>query len=70
MRSNFVPARRFANHLDFQDQLDAWCDRVNQRVHRTIRAVPAERLAEERTRMRPLPEQLPDTGESRARCSS
>ena len=60
MRSNFVPGRRFANHLDFQDQLDSWCDRVNQRVHRTIRAVPAERLLEERARMRPLPERLPD----------
>ena len=34
---------------------------VNQRVHRTIRAVPAERLVEERARMRPLPEHLPDT---------
>jgi len=61
MRSNFVPGRRFANHLDFQDQLDSWCDRVNQRVHRTIRAVPAERLLEERARMRPLPGRLPDT---------
>jgi hypothetical protein len=29
-------------------------------VHRTIRAVPIERLAEERTRMRALPERLPD----------
>jgi hypothetical protein len=46
--------------LDFQLQLDGWCDRVNERVHRTIRAVPAERLAEERTRMRPLPDRLPD----------
>jgi hypothetical protein len=61
MRSNFVPGRRFANPLDFQDQLDSWCDRVNQRVHRTTRAVPAERLVEERARMRPLPEYLPDT---------
>jgi transposase len=61
MRSNFVPGRRFANHLDFQDQLDSWCDRVNQRVHRTIRAVPAERLVEERARMRPLPDRSPDT---------
>jgi transposase len=60
MRSNFVPGRRFANHLDFQDQLDSWCDRVNQRVHRTIRAVPAERLLEERQRMRSLPDRLPD----------
>jgi hypothetical protein len=61
MRSNFVPGRRFANPIDFQDQLDGWCDRVNQRVHRTVRAVPAERLVEERARMRPLPGRLPDT---------
>jgi hypothetical protein len=61
MRSNFVPGRRFANHLDFQDQLDRWCGRVNQRVHRTIRGVPAERLLEERARMRPLPDRLPNT---------
>jgi hypothetical protein len=61
MRSNFVPGRRFANQIDFQDQLDSWCDRVNQRVHRTVRAVPAERLVEERARMRPLPGRLPDT---------
>jgi hypothetical protein len=61
MRSNFVPGRRFANPIDFQDQLDRWCDRVNQRVHRTVRAVPAERLEEERVRMRTLPGRLPDT---------
>ena len=60
MRTNFEPGRTFANHLDFQAQLDAWCDRVNGRVHRTIRAVPAERLVEERARMRALPERLPD----------
>jgi hypothetical protein len=60
MRTNFEPGRRFANHLDFQDQFDGWCERVNQRVHRTIRAVPAERLVEESARMRPLPQLLPD----------
>jgi hypothetical protein len=60
MRSNFEPGRQFANPLDFQLQFDAWCDRVNQRVHRTIRAVPTERLVEERARMRPLPGRLPD----------
>lgn len=65
MRSNFLPGRKFANHLDFQDQLDAWTDRVNQRVHRTIRAVPAERLAEESQRMRPVPARLPDTDRRR-----
>jgi transposase len=61
MRSNFEPGRVFANHLDFQDRLDAWTDKANSRVHRTVRAVPAERLAEEKMKMRPLPARLPDT---------
>lgn len=60
MRSNFEPGRVFANHLDFQDRLDAWTEKANGRVHRTIRAVPAERLAEEQTRMRLLPARMPD----------
>ncbi len=60
MRSNFLPGRRFANHLDFQDQFDRWCGKVNQRVHRTVRAVPAARLAEESLRMRPVPDRWPD----------
>ena len=61
MRSNFEPGRVFANHLDFQDRLDAWTDKANRRVHRTIRAVPAERLAEEKRGMRSLPPRMPDT---------
>jgi transposase len=61
LRTNFEPGRSFANELDYQAQLDDWCKRANQRTHRTLRAVPAERLAEERERMRPLPARLPDT---------
>lgn len=60
LRSNFEPGRRFANELDLQRQLDGWCDRINQRLHRTVRAVPLERLAFEQERMRPLPQRLPD----------
>ncbi len=60
MRTNFEPGRVFANHLDFQDRLDAWTEKANGRVHRTIRAVPAERLVQERERMQPLPGRLPD----------
>lgn len=60
MRTNFEPGRSFAGELDFQLQLDDWCDKVNARVHRTTRAVVSERLAEERARMRPLPERMPD----------
>lgn len=61
MRTNFEPGRSFVNELDYQHQLDAWCDKVNARVHRTTRAVVAERLVAERERMRPLPEPMPET---------
>ena len=61
MRTNFEPGRRFANELDYQHQLDAWSDKVNQRVHRTTRAVVCERLVAERERMRPLPQPMPET---------
>ena len=60
MRTNFEPGRRFANALDFQLQLDGWCAKVNQRVHRSVRAVPIERLIQEQRRMRPLPDPMPD----------
>jgi transposase len=62
LRSNFEPGRSFASPEHFQASLDEWFEnRANTRLHRGIRAVPAERLAEERERMRPLPEQMPDT---------
>jgi transposase len=60
VHGNFEAGRQFANELDFQLQLDAWCDKVNSRVHRTTRAVVAERLAEEHELMRPLPELMHD----------
>jgi transposase len=62
LRSNFEPARVFANPADFQKQLDRWFQvRANPRFHRGIRAVPSERLLEERKRMRALPTPLPAT---------
>jgi transposase len=61
MRTNFEPGRAFCSELDYQAQLDEWTERANRRLHRGIRAVPAERLAQERERMRPLPERPPDT---------
>jgi len=61
VHGNFEAGRRFANPLDFQDQLDRWCEKINARVHRTTRAVVSERLASEHERMRPLPVALPDS---------
>jgi transposase len=61
VHGNFEAGRRFANHLDFQDQLDRWCDRINERKHRTTRAIVSKRLARERERMRALPSPMPGT---------
>src|SRR5262249_13736651 len=61
VHGNFEAGRRFANHLDFQDQLDRWCERINARTHRSTRAVVSERLAQERERMRALPGRMPDS---------
>jgi transposase len=59
--TNFEPGRRFANELDFQDQLDAWFLKVNARRHKTLRERPADRLREELQVMMALPEAMPDT---------
>ena len=61
LRSNFEPGRAFASPGHFQGELDSWFEKANRRLHRGIRAVPAERLVEERGRMRPLPGRMPET---------
>jgi transposase len=62
IRSSFEPARGFADHRDYQAQLDRWlAERANRRRHQGIRAIPAERLVEERKRMRALPDPMPRT---------
>jgi len=61
LETSFEPGRAFASELDYQDKLDRWFDeRANVRFHRTLRCRPVDRLAEELTVMRPLPERLPD----------
>jgi Mu transposase-like protein len=59
--TNFEPGRRFANELDFQQQLDAWFARVNARTHKTLRARPVDRLVDELAAMGTLPKHMPDT---------
>jgi transposase len=58
--TNFEPGRRFANELDFQEQLDGWFLKVNARTHKTLRARPADRLVEEQRVMRSLSSEMPD----------
>lgn len=61
LETNFEPGRHFAGPEHYQQELDAWEQRVAARLLRTIRARPAERLIAERESMRSLPEQMPDT---------
>jgi RibD C-terminal domain len=56
LKSGFWPARRFRDLGELDQQYVAWRDGVcNRRVHATRRDVVAERLAEERQVLRPLP---------------
>ncbi|MGB9184363.1 MAG: IS21 family transposase [Solirubrobacteraceae bacterium] len=63
IETNFEPGRRFANHLDFQLQLDAWFAKANARTHKTLRCRPVDRLEEERSAMGLLPAREPDLDE-------
>jgi transposase len=48
LHSSFEAGRSFASELDFQDQLDRWCERINQRKHHH----PGGRLRAPRLRAR------------------
>jgi transposase len=56
LKSSFWPARRFVDLRGLDEQYVDWRDRVcNRRTHATGRFPVAERLAEERQSLRPLP---------------
>ena len=56
LKSGFWPARRFGDLAELDDRYADWRDRVcNRRLHATGRFPVAERLAEERQAVRPLP---------------
>jgi transposase len=56
LKSGFWPARRFADLCELDAQYVDWRDRTcNRRTHASGRFAVAERLAEERRALRPLP---------------
>ena len=56
LKSGFWPARRFRDLRELDDQYVDWRDGVcNSRIHASGRFPVAERLAEERAALRPLP---------------
>lgn len=60
LETSFLPGRSFADVGDFNAQLAGWLVKANQRVHRTLRCRPVDRIAEDRRAMMNLPPVLPD----------
>jgi transposase len=60
LETSFLPGRSFADPDDFNRQLKGWLHRANHRHHRTLECRPADRFAEDRAAMLPLPKVLPD----------
>lgn len=56
---NFYPGRDFESIEDLNAQLVAWCERVNARYKRHIRAVPLELYQIERPHLKRLPVHVP-----------
>lgn len=56
VKGSFFKCRRFHDQADLEAQLALWLHEVNtQRPSRATGIIPAERLREEQTRLRPLP---------------
>jgi hypothetical protein len=47
IKYGFWPGVRFSDIDDLNAQASRWCDRLNQKVHRTTRTIPMERWVEE-----------------------
>ena len=60
--TSFMPARSFASPADFNDQFTDWLATANQRVVRTTKAKPTDRLEADRAAMLSLPPVPPVVG--------
>jgi transposase len=62
LERSFLPGRSFTSPADFNGQLQAWLDTVNQRQRRVLGCAPVERVAADTAAMLPLPPVEPATG--------
>jgi len=60
IENNFFPGRTFSDWTDLNAQAREWCDRVNGKYKRHLRAVPRELFAVEKPRLTPLPIWVPE----------
>ncbi|MHB8440424.1 MAG: IS21 family transposase [Acidimicrobiales bacterium] len=62
LERSFLPGRTFVSPVDFNAQLQAWLDQVNQRIRRALGCAPTERIAADKAAMLALPPVAPVTG--------
>jgi transposase len=62
LERSFLPGRTFVSPADFNAQLQAWLDLVNQRIRRALGCAPTERIAADKAAMLALPPVAPVTG--------
>ena len=56
VKNSFFKVRRFHDHADLERQLVEWLKEINeQRPSRATHEIPAARMVQEKTRLRPLP---------------
>lgn len=60
IENNFFVGRTFSDWADLNAQARAWCDKVNGKYKRHLRAVPRELFAVENSRLKPLPVWVPE----------
>lgn len=60
IENNFYPGRQFGDLNDLNQQMLAWCDKVNHSCKRHLKASPIELFAKERAYLRPLPIYIPE----------
>jgi transposase len=60
IQRGFLPGRRFTDWADANRQARAWCDRVNARPKRHLKASPRELFAAEHPALRRLPRWIPE----------
>jgi hypothetical protein len=60
IENNFYKGRTFADMDDLNEQLRAWCDKVNGRYKKHIRAIPIELFITEKPTLSPLPLYIPE----------
>lgn len=60
IENNFLAGRSFADYSDLNQQARDWCERVNRRPKRHLKASPLELFAREKIRLLPLPLWVPE----------